>query len=293
MTSYTFPAKTFLVGEYVAVLGGPAMVLTTTPCFGVGVVDGSVAQAVIHPESPAGVWWSRQQSIEKHLTWHDPYHGLGGVGASSAQFLGAYAASCALLQAIPSDENLLEAYYSSSWKGQGTRPSGYDVLAQARHGCVYISQNQHVTKCFNWVFDDIGFILVHSGQKLKTHEHLLQLDLSWDSMRDLFIVAESAYQAFEQADSHQLIVLVNEYHQLLLDKHLVASHSLACLSQFKADPIVLAAKGCGAMGADVLLLIVQGDQLKEYRQKLHSQGWNVIADNHDLYQDLPFIADNL
>jgi len=119
------------------------------------------------------------------------------------------------------------------------------------------------------------------------------LDLSLDSMRDLLIAAESAYQAFEQVDSQQLIAAVNDYHQLLQDKHLVASHSLICLSQFKADPLVLAAKGCGAMGADVLLLIVQGNQLREYRQKLRNQGWNVIADSHDLYLDVPFIADNL
>ena len=27
------PAKTFLVGEYLALTGGPSIILTTTPCF--------------------------------------------------------------------------------------------------------------------------------------------------------------------------------------------------------------------------------------------------------------------
>ena len=34
------PGKTFVTGEYLATLGGPALLLTTQPCFELNVFDG-------------------------------------------------------------------------------------------------------------------------------------------------------------------------------------------------------------------------------------------------------------
>ena len=54
--NWCIPAKTFLLGEYVAIVGGAAIILTTTPGFEVRLVDtGDVTG--IHPSSPAGLFW--------------------------------------------------------------------------------------------------------------------------------------------------------------------------------------------------------------------------------------------
>lgn len=153
---WLIPAKTFLLGEYAAVAEASAIVLTTTPCFQLShnTAPGLVG---IHPQSPAGLWWQQQKNIETGLSWHDPYAGIGGVGASSAQFLASYLASRMLQEKRPDMDSMLEAYYQSSWTGKGLRPSGYDVIAQSQHGCVYINRQKEIVQCYNWPFHNLSF----------------------------------------------------------------------------------------------------------------------------------------
>ena len=284
------PAKTFLLGEYAAVLGGPAIILTTTPCFELTLVDENYHEG-IHSDSPAGQWWANHRIPGKSLIWRDPYEGKGGLGASSAQFLGVYLASCDLLHLKPSHKVLLDAYYQSSWRGEGLRPSAYDLLAQSQHRCVYINRQQGIMHSYDWVFEDIAFLLVHSGQKLMTHDHLKQIGLP-DSMHDLFVVAESAKMAFEQRCSQQLIAAVDAYQQLLTVKGLMAQSSLEYLDALKSNKNILTAKGCGAMGADVLLLIIEKDALTHVSQNLIVDGWTVLASSQNLYTGSKLLRNN-
>ncbi len=89
---WLIPAKTFLLGEYAALAGQSAVLLTTSPCFELSLSKEAGLHG-IHPDSPAGRWWKENAQSEVGLQWHDPYQGCGGLGASSAQFLGAYLAS--------------------------------------------------------------------------------------------------------------------------------------------------------------------------------------------------------
>src|SRR3990167_4806167 len=111
--NFQIPAKTFLLGEYVALQGGPAMILTTTPCFEVGVGDLEIQ--AIHPDSPAGLCW-RDSGIPGELFWYDPYEGIGGLGASSAAFLGAYLCSVSNHQQSLNQDALLAAYWGACAK---------------------------------------------------------------------------------------------------------------------------------------------------------------------------------
>ena len=287
---WLIPAKTFLVGEYAAVLGGPAIVLTTMPCFEVSLVDGNHHEG-IHPDSPAGQWWASHRIPDKSLVWRDPYEGKGGLGASSAQFLGTYLASCHLLKIKPSHKVLLDAYYQSSWRGEGLRPSAYDLLAQSQHRCVYVNRQEGILQPFDWVFKDIAFLLVHSGQKLMTHYHLKRVSLP-DSMHELSLVAESARTAFLHGSSEQLIAAVDAYQTHLTKRSLVAQHSLEHLQTLKLKKHILTAKGCGAMGADVLLLIVERDALANVGQDLVVDGWTVLASSEHIYTGSKLLENN-
>lgn len=165
---HIIPAKTFLMGEYIALAGGPAIVLTTTPTF--ELLDSFSEQMPFHKDSPAGKF-CREMNIS-HLSWRDPYAGLGGLGASSAQFVGAYRAYCSQQNILFSADKMLETYFQFAWSGKGECPSGYDVLAQIEEQCVLIQQ--HCAISYAWPFSDLGFILLHTNQKLATHEHLNQ-----------------------------------------------------------------------------------------------------------------------
>lgn len=278
---WRIPAKTFLLGEYAAVAGESAIVLTTSPCFELSLANEATIQG-IHPESPAGQWWAHHRIPEQGLLWHDPYQGRGGLGASSAQFLAVYLACSYLLHVTPNRKAMLDAYYQSAWRGDGLKPSGYDVLAQSQHRCVSINRQRNVIKTYDWVFKDISFLLLHSGQKLATHYHLQRATLP-SSINQLAVTVDLAEAAFEQRNSEWLIQAVNTYQQQLADLHLVAPHSLHHLNAFRAQPDVLAAKGCGALGADVLLLVVPSNCLKTKVKELRLEGWTILATSDDLY----------
>ena len=278
---WLIPAKTFFLGEYAAIEGAPAIILTTKPCFELALTDTSSLQG-IHPDSPAGRFWSQQGHLNHGLVWNDPYNGCGGLGASSAQWLGAYYAHLHLQNKPLSRHDMLEDYFESAWQGIGIRPSGYDVLAQSLQGCVYIHRQKTQCNTYAWPFADLAFILLHTGKKLATHHHLQSLTLT-AKIQQLANIVESAKKAFESADIERVIDAVNAYHEALLEEHLVANHSLQCMDSLKQNKDILAMKGCGAMGADVLLLLVPTNTLPQMRDYLSATGLNVLATSDDLH----------
>lgn len=274
------PAKTFLVGEYSALAGKSAIVLTTSPYFSLSIND-SDEPYVFHPDSPAGRWWQQPNRTPVQLSWHDPYFGRGGLGASSAQFVASYLASCYLEQRPFDRMQLLKAYEACAWSGIGLKPSGYDVIAQSLHGCVYINKEKGVICPYSWPFEKLSFVLVHTGIKLATHEHLQQTTLP-HSVERLSAIVESTKHAFEANNEEQLVTTINHYHQELLQSNLVAKHSCHLIEEIKAWSEVLAIKGCGALGADVLLLVCRLEDKLILSQKLQSQRLSLLASEENL-----------
>ncbi len=280
---FQVPAKTFLLGEYVALQNGPAILLTTEPCFELGLTDKQVPSA-IHPDSPAGQFWATSGMTES-LTWFDPYNGIGGLGASSAQFLAAYKAYLSKHHQALNADALLKAYWACSFQeGKGIRPSGYDVLAQAQSGCVYLNRSQSENKVYTWPFADIAFVLLHTGEKLATHHHLQALQLT-DAIDLLSPIVDLGKKAFDEADSALLIEAVNAYYQQLLALDLVAPQTEAYIKQLSHHPDVLALKGCGAMGADVMLALVPLHRLKESMNYFSAEGFSILASLSNLYHE--------
>lgn len=278
--SWSIPAKTFLLGEYAAVAGAGAIILTTFPCFELKLAE-DPSSSDIHPDSPAGRWWSACGAQSK-MTWHDPWSGLGGLGASSAQFLGAWLASCQTRNLQPEMSEMLEAYYQSAWTGQGLRPSGYDVIAQSQQQCVYINQKKDMIETCSWLFDELSFLLVHSGHKLATHHHLQTATLP--DTTTLSSIVEQARQAFQNKDAQQLVSAINEYQQELSALGLTASHTLEQIKSLSADIPIMAAKGCGALGADVLLLLIHSKDKAELSDYLAKKGCRILANEENLYK---------
>lgn len=278
---WLIPAKTFLLGEYAAISGDSAIVLTTSPCFELTLSDQADSQG-IHPDSPAGLWW-KEQNIKSHsLIWHDPYLGCGGLGASSAQFLGSYLASCFLKNQTPDMSSMLNAYYQVSWSGKGLKPSGYDVIAQSHQGCVYINKNRGHILPYTWPFAELSFLLLHTGIKLATHHHLQNAILP-KQIDKLSNTVDEAKSAFENRNGEQLVHSINTYHLLLTELHLVAPHSRELINHLTTTyPEILAIKGCGALGSDVLLIITSQNNMPPLKKKLLLRNWSLLASEKQL-----------
>lgn len=287
---WNVPAKTFLLGEYAALRDASAILAVTSPCFTISLQDKKAKSDGLHPESPAGLWWNRQKLNEKTIEWSDPYQGCGGLGASSAQFIGSYLASCLLKNTTTSLKEMLEAYYQCAWNGLGLRPSGYDVIAQTLHGCVYINKQNHQIKTYAWPFSDLSFFLVHTGVKLATHHHLQKATLP-ENVEHLSKLVDKAKEAMERKNSSVFIACINDYHHELVQLNLVAEHSLELIHKFKQYPEVLAIKGCGALGSDMLLIITSPNQRASLRTRLEGNNKKILATEMELVQEKKNMVD--
>lgn len=312
---WQIPAKTFLLGEYIAIAGDPAIVLTTTPCFNLelrALINAGKNQG-IHDEAPAARFWKERESVHRKifesgtiraagsdpslsLHFYDAYEEQGGLGASSAQFLAAYLASCHLIEEKPNLNDLQNAYYHYAWNGEGLRPSAYDLLAQSQNRCVYITRNNTTTTnnlmhSYDWSFSDISFVLLHSGQKMATHQHLQSATMpNFSSMLKLKTIVEGARVALERSDADLMINAIQSYQKELQSQSLTIQSSLEKLRNLKENKKILAAKGCGAMGSDIILLIVEMTELAEQVAYLSTKGWRVLATSQNLYKEKPLIG---
>jgi mevalonate kinase len=261
------PAKTFFLGEYLALFGGPACLALTHTSFSLDKTKR------LHPQSPAQKLWQAKTGQSSNWGLADPYQGKGGLGASGAEFLLAYQ------QLYPGDVNL--AHLHQAYKDYAKTGSGYDVLAQTGNGIVIIENQPLSLQSLNWPFAEIGFVLLHTGKKLKTHEHLSSFqDIAWSR---LIPGVEQGCLALLEGDTENFLAAIHKVYQTLLSLNLVATHSQDLLKLCQDRWPILAGKGCGALGADVIALFARRSNIDEIVDNLQSMGLDVLATQADLF----------
>lgn len=285
VAEWQIPAKTFLLGEYAVLGGGEALIITTKPCFKILLHDAPGLYG-IHSDSPAGLFWHSHGPLNYGLEFIDPYAGRGGFGASTAQFLGVYLAT-EYLNRLPLDGEglgemvLLQSYQTYAWQGKGIKPSGADLLAQTASKCVFVDVSTAKTNSFSWPFKDLGFLIVRTGNKLRTDQHLNTLQLK--DLSPLNSLVTLAKNAFHAKDELGFIRSICDYHQALLHHNWVASETLALMKKINDAIPVRAMKGSGAMGADLILIVDGVSELIQIKSKLQNMGLNIAANLDNLF----------
>lgn len=289
---FSVPGKTFLAGEYLALVGGPALVFLSQPCFETVISPGRGDVRGIHPQSPAGLFMSKHRDYFKdfEVEFRDAYSGKGGFGASTAQFLSAYALWLYKethqqdMEKILDFKHLLEAYYEVAWNGEGQRPSGADLVGQFKGSLTFFEKRQGLLSVKGWPFADIEFHLIHTGNKLATHEHLKNLPaFSADSLEQAFSIIKAS---FDNSHGGLFCEGVEAYARALKDLNFTCQPTLKLLQELRQLPGVRAAKGCGALGADVVLAVVsrgESESLKTYCEK---QGLALLSSSDKISQGL-------
>lgn len=308
----SFPSKTFLVGEYAVLEGAPAVIVNTNPRFYFSVSsrdDGKSAlteqdhlqtpgfhHTQIHPNSPAGHWLAKHPHIQNYnILFCDPHSGHGGFGLSSAQFNLVYYlkqfleyqidpaknAKISPTQEIKGDQQsalkLWQSYQSLSFEGR--RASGADVVSQwIGNVCLFISQPFNV-ESISWPFSELDFILLRTGITVNTWEHLKNLKLAALQTKDLKYLANEAITQMKDANAVGFATVLNDYAICLQKLGLVHQHVLELLQQIKS-PLVTAAKGCGALGAEVICVLFHPKDRKAILQLLKEK--NIVASSSDL-----------
>lgn len=271
------PSKTFLLGEYLAVLGGPALIATTEPGFryefDTELFEGSVSsKEAFHPESPAG-----RLSLELpdfYVKMTKPYEQEGGFGGSTADFLAVHR----WCQAEADLWSIREKYLTLSSSSEGLPPSGADLVAQATEGCVHISSRQRVHGAWTtWPFEGVDVLLLKTQQKVATHEHLKTLAPERIPGKELQRIYAQALKAWLKKDGLSFAHQLQAYGDLLNQKELLCEPSQQLLEKISAVEGVIAGKGCGALGADTLAFCVKSSMRENVLSELEQHSEVVIT----------------
>ncbi len=307
MNRILIPSKTFLLGEYLAVVGGPAVLLSTKPSFEICYSD--FPEACLKEESPHKIefkntelisekvyrlknqpyYWKSpsalllssleiEQKSKKIFSFVDPHKKKGGFGASGAKFLSSYWSYLSLekkemlksgnKESINKLLNLYKSYIVSEPK-----PSGYDLVSQLKGGITFFQDKEfELSGTQGWPFEDYNFCIVRTGKKVSTHDSLIgHQDLPIKEMTSVVIKAKKAF-GFSDSTTNilELIEAINAYRNILSELSLVTSWTSEILTKVKKSELFEAYKGCGAMGGDTWLGIFKNENLSNIKKFLNN-----------------------
>ena len=253
----SLPSKTFLLGEYLALTTGPSLLVASQPSFEFTFQVGDMSR-VIHPQSPAGVWYQKNSAEigPLQIDMIDPHRGDGGFGASASQFLAIwlYAQAVQKKSSFEVDPKMAIQCWNDyrSLFSENVMPSGADVINQICGGVtVWDPQRQEISRS-DWPFADIKLYLFKTSQKIKTHEHLSSLDIKKITQHTLAEIMLKALQSVREKNSGLFLKQTIAYTKELEKTGLQAPEATLLITKISQHPDVLCARGCGALGADVI-----------------------------------------
>lgn len=284
------PSKTFLTGEYAVLAGAPALILNTQPRFEliaqkVGLVRDEAVLG-IPPDSPADKWLKQREPLLQgwNLEFKDPHKGRGGFGASGAQFLLVHAFTTFLQRSFEHLEEDAEDLWNDYQVLSGKTGSGADVLAQMSGGVARVEFKPVSSEAEEWPYPEIGFVIVRTGKKIATHEHLRAIDHS--RVTPLLPMAVSCYEAFDTEPAETFLSHVARYAKTLRELEVQAPETLKMLAKFDAEEWCLVSKGCGAFGADTGLVFYPRESRREVTEFARTHGIEIAAFETDLSSGL-------
>lgn len=295
------PGKTFCFGEYAALVGGSALLLTTQPGFEVEFeATNEPQECPFHPLSPAGLYYKKNQLFYSSwkVAFKDNYKGRGGFGSSTAQFIGL---SYFRRQTEAPETTISQSsFFKSIWQDyadinkelnpdfeDSQRPSGYDLWAQLIGSVSTIKRivtegdMQFNYQRINWPFSDLDFLIVPTGFKVATHEHLGKLNTT--SLKGLSQLSDKIMVSLQAKDHRGFLNDLKTWSHRLKALELVHPNTLEILGELNKYPEVAFAKGCGALGADIVFVVfVRGEQAR-VRLILSEMNLNEAYDCSDLW----------
>ncbi len=282
------PSKTFLIGEYLALEQHCGMVINTMPCFELNASFDSIhaKQFQFSPHSPADNFFHNNEKLFKQINFEfiDPYHESGGFGASSAQFI----ALAILKNFIQHDTRQLTEQqikdihqsYLAIIERNNSRASGIDVVGQCLGNIAIVDCVKNIYQAQPWPFKQLGFLLFKTPFKIKTHEHLATIkNVPTATLRKIF---DETKAAFLTCDQEKFLTYVQHYAQTMQQQNLILKEiANFCFLLSKKFPNTVS-KGCGALGADVILVLADKNLKDEIKNWAVQYSMRFIADEENL-----------
>lgn len=304
-------AKVFFFGEYSALLGGPAALLSFAPpyIFEAEFKAGLEFQVRgVHADSPTSRYLALQFAEgnlppgEYQIEASKQSLGLRGFGSSTVEYLTALALEQELTKKhMMSDTGLSPNFMISGSKspssiklkrdaletfrklagGHQQLPSGYDLLAQNAGGLQAIQEFNLDSAKSSELSSLLGSHLIgifHTGRKLATHDAIRNLDSA--SLEKIKMSAQKCWQTI--SNPREFWVAMNDFTSELQDCGWTQSECTEVLKKLRQDPRVHFAKACGAMGADSILVVLKTSEKSSF----------VFYDFEDPELGLQFVGSN-
>ncbi|GHU15247.1 hypothetical protein FACS189449_12720 [Alphaproteobacteria bacterium] len=230
------------------------MVLTADPTFQLVAEHGDRTSFIgVNEQSPAFSFFLEHLDVFRNLrlSFIDPHNGAGGFGASSAQYVLLHQLYRKLTDTAWNLDSFLIEY--RGYCGQSIGPSGADCVAQQENRHIYFNATSNSIEHMDWNFSELDFIIFKTGTKVETHVHLRQLP-SID-VSDLNAFVENVRESFVRSDSDMLIKNIMDFFYFLDRNGFVTDRTRGIVNQLLKTKEILAAKGCGAMSADTIIVI--------------------------------------
>lgn len=261
MIEFSVPSKVFIAGEYLALSGGPTLIANVDPRFKMhlqnkGEGPSSSALELFHPQSLAGklIHSEKETFADVQMSFEDPFNGAGGFGRSSAEFILTAAVLSHLKNKKFETWSTLETYGKFA-QNDKVPPSGADLVAQCTGQVTYFSKTKKKIEMWSWPWEDLGFMVLSTGFKLKTHEHLAALspEKIAEIGRILSPSVEQIISSFRDRNKDSFILGISQLSECLEQKELLFQ-ATKNLIDLLTEQLGVVAKGCGALGADVVIL---------------------------------------
>lgn len=270
----SFPSKTFLIGEYAVLNSSPAVLVNTLPRFEFNIhFNSSSCRHPFHKDSCSARWIKINQKLFSNISisCFDPHQGQGGCGLSGAEFNCVY-----FIKNKVKNVQLLNMWKEYNLLKTGS--SGADIVSQWVGNVCLFNPYPFSVRSLTWPFKNLSFALIRTGQKLKTWKYLK--NLKKNSFPDLNMWARQAFQAVESSDEESFIRAIKEY-AVALDKNgLVMEPTQYFLEKLKKNKDIVTAKGCGAMGAEVVVLFFQS--CKEEKVMKFLENNEIVSTSHSI-----------
>lgn len=261
---YTIPSKTFLVGEYAVLFGCDALLIATKPLF-----DVSVDTDKISDNSDMLDFSKRREDVSFASS-------CDGFGKSSAGFLSIY-------QSIYKNADIKEIVnFYKSISSSSIKPSCADIVTQIIGGITFFNGNSvEDSSQLDWCFDDVEIMIFKTNTKISTYKHLSN-SINLRNLELMRRIVKKTKSAIVTKSAEKLSTAIHDYYYALLEENLVIESTKKLIEKIVVIDGVLAAKGCGALCADVIITLNYREASASIRENLDFLGLSYISSTNDL-----------
>ena len=123
-------------------------------------------------------------------------------------------------------------------------------------------------------------VIFKTGNKINSHEHLKTINEK--DLKDVADLSKKCDFFYEKKEWSAFVESVNHFQGLLSKKKWVVDKTLSWVREILSWSEVDAVKGCGAQGADALLVLCDDAMTENLKKKCEAQGLLFVGDKRNL-----------